>query len=89
MKLFARLLGLGLCLSLWLGASQVQAWGVQGHHVIANLAWAQLTPQAKAEVSRLLAQEPGETLVSISTWTDEHRALALCELPQGVLCVPT
>jgi len=62
MTLLARLLGLGLCLSLWLGASQVQAWGVQGHHVIANLAWAQLTPQAKAEVSRLLALEPGETL---------------------------
>jgi len=74
MKLLVRLLGLGLCLSLWLGASQVQAWGVQGHHVIANLDWAQLTPQAKTAVSRLLALEPGETLASISTWADEHRS---------------
>ena len=44
-----------------------------GHQVIAGLALAQLTPKAKAEVGRLLAQEPGETLVTISTWADEHK----------------
>jgi nuclease S1 len=49
------------------------AWGTQGHHVIASLAFAQLTPTARAEVDRLLALEPGETLMTISTWADEHR----------------
>ena len=72
MKLPVLLLGLGFCLSVLLGASNVQAWGVQGHQVIANLAWVQLTPHAKSEVSRLLALEPGEALASISTWADEQ-----------------
>ena len=49
------------------------AWGSEGHQVIASLAAARLTPVARAEVDRLLALEPGETLVSISTWADEHR----------------
>lgn len=68
-----RLVGLGLALSLVLGSSGVYAWGSQGHQVVAGLALAQLTPKARAEVDRLLAQEPGETLVSISTWADEHK----------------
>jgi hypothetical protein len=54
-------------------ASSAYAWGAEGHQVIAGLAAAQLNPKAKSEVGRLLAQEPGETLVSISTWADEHR----------------
>lgn len=37
------------------------------------LAEAQLSPAARKEVDRLLAQEPGATLASISTWADEHR----------------
>jgi nuclease S1 len=37
-----------------------------------QLAWAQLTPHAKSEVSRLLAPESGESLASISTWADEQ-----------------
>ena len=49
------------------------AWGEQGHQVIAHLAQAQLTPKARKEVDRLLELEPGQTLVSISTWADEHR----------------
>ena len=50
------------------------AWGAQGHRVIATLAQSQLTPAARREVNRLLALEPGESLVSISTWADEHRS---------------
>ena len=50
------------------------AWGAQGHRVIATLAESQLTPAARKEVTRLLALEPGHTLVSISTWADEHRS---------------
>ena len=62
-----------LALLLTFMASTAQAWGTQGHHVISNLAQAQLTAKAKAEIDKLLALEPGETLASISTWADEHR----------------
>lgn len=57
-------------------ANTAFAWGNQGHQVIAMLAEAQLSPAARKEVNRLLALEPGETLVSIATWADEHRSPA-------------
>lgn len=73
---FSRLVVI-LVLLLGLVAHQtVQAWGRQGHHIVAGLAQAQLTPEARKEIDRLLALEPGETLVSISTWADEHRTPA-------------
>ena len=56
-------------------APAAHAWGTQGHQVIANLGQAQLTTKAKAEIDKLLALEPGETLASTSTWADEHRNL--------------
>lgn len=49
------------------------AWGTDGHHVIALIAQSQLTPKARAEVGRLLDLEADATIVSISTWADEHR----------------
>jgi len=49
------------------------AWGVNGHQTIALIAQAQLTPEAHTVIDRLLAQEPGSTLASISTWADENR----------------
>ena len=64
------LLAVLICAALATGA---HAWGIQGHHVVANLAQAQLSPKAKREVDRLLALEPGQTLASVSTWADEHR----------------
>jgi hypothetical protein len=51
----------------------VHAWGVDGHRAVANLAEARLSTEAKAEVIRLLAIEPGATLASVSTYADEHR----------------
>ena len=65
-----------LSLILVLLPTAVQAWGGQGHQVVANLAQAQLSAKAKLAVVRLLALEPGETLASISTWADEHRSPA-------------
>jgi hypothetical protein len=55
---------------------QALSWGAEGHHVIAKLAEAQLTPKARAEVNRLLAQEPDVTMASVSTWADEHKSPA-------------
>jgi hypothetical protein len=55
---------------------QALSWGAEGHQVIAKLAEAQLTPKARSEVNRLLAQEPDATMVSVSTWADEHKSPA-------------
>ena len=65
-----------LSLILVLLPTAVQAWGGQGHQVVANLAQAQLSVKAKLAVERLMALEPGQTLASISTWADEHRSPA-------------
>lgn len=54
----------------------VHAWGVDGHRIVAAIAQQHLQPQAAKEAARLLAQEPGATLTSISTWADEHRSPA-------------
>jgi len=51
-----------------------QAWGVEAHRLIAELAETRLTDSTRAQVNRLLALEPGATLVSISTWADEFRS---------------
>jgi len=58
-----------LCLPL-----TASAWGTEGHRLIAVLAEGQLTSEARAQVNRLLAQEPGATLASVSTWADEARS---------------
>lgn len=50
------------------------AWGVQGHQVVAAMAQARLSPAARAEANRLLALEPGATLLTVSTWADEQRS---------------
>ena len=48
--------------------------GAQGHRLVAEVADARLTPDARAEVGRLLALEPGATLASIAPWADQLRA---------------
>jgi nuclease S1 len=49
------------------------AWGGQGHRLVARIADTELTPQAHAEVARLLAGEPDPTLAGIASWADELR----------------
>ena len=48
----------------------LDAWGGDGHKIIANIAEARLTPAAKAEVQTLL---DGAHLADISMWADEVR----------------
>lgn len=62
-----------LLLSL-LASSSAHAWGAEGHRLIGEMAEAQLTPAARAEVTRLLAAEPGATMASVSTWADQIRS---------------
>ena len=57
-----------------MSSSGAHAWSSEGHQVVARIADKQLTPVARAEVNRLLALEPGETLTTISTWADQHRS---------------
>jgi hypothetical protein len=52
-------------------ASQALAWGQEGHSIVAELAQHRLSPQAAAEVSRLLGQ--GRSLASVSSWADDVR----------------
>lgn len=54
-------------------AGPVAAWGPQGHRLVAALAWAELTPQARAEIMVLLAGEPDPTLPGIANWADQLR----------------
>lgn len=69
---FRSLLALACAWSLCQGSAL--AWGVQGHQVVAAMAQARLNPAARAEAKRLLALEPGATLLTVSTWADEQRS---------------
>lgn len=64
----------GLFVSIAVLPNIAHAWGADGHRLIAEVAETQLSTSARAEVTRLLAIEPGATLASISTWADEVRS---------------
>ena len=49
------------------------AWGPRGHRIVARLAEAQLTPQARAEVQQLLALRGAHHLDEIAVWADDLR----------------
>ena len=73
-RLARGLLGaLGLLMVLVCSNSAL-AWGTDGHRLIAEYAAARLAPAARVQVERLLAQEAGSTLTSVSTWADEVRS---------------
>jgi len=57
----------GSLVGLATAAGNAQAWGADGHRLIADTAGSQLSGQARAEVGRLLALEPGAKLASIFT----------------------
>lgn len=67
---FVRRALIGVALGL---AQAANAWGTQGHEVVAALAQARLTIPARTQVDKLLALEPGATLASISKLADEQR----------------
>lgn len=57
-----------------LAPSVAFAWGPQGHRLVAELAWEQLTPQAQARIAPLLHGEPEPTLPGIANWADRLRS---------------
>lgn len=69
-----------LCAWLLLGwlafaAPELRAWGPQGHRLVADLAWTQMTPSARREALALLSIEGHVSLADISLWADEVRDL--------------
>lgn len=72
-SVYRNILGGLLALAL-LAPSVAVAWGPQGHRLVAELAWDQLTPQAKAQIELLLQGESEPTLPGIANWADRLRA---------------
>ncbi len=64
----ALLVAAGLTLSF-----AAQAWGPQGHALVADIAAAHLTPTARDAVSRLLAADGHHHLDQIASWPDAVR----------------
>jgi hypothetical protein len=74
MKIASLLSSSALVLALTVVSTDALAWGAQGHRLVARIAEPRLTPQTRAEVARLLANEPTPTLAAIAPWADELRA---------------
>lgn len=49
------------------------AWGPRGHRIVADLAEAKLTPQARAAVQKLLALRGAHHLDDVANWADDLR----------------
>ncbi len=53
--------------------ARVSAWGAVGHHVVARLAWARMTPAVRSQAT-LLLEGGQDAFVSGSTWADDIRS---------------
>src|SRR4051794_33270928 len=70
-----RIAAIGLGAILLTGmAGQADAWGPEGHAIVADIAEAHLTPAAAAQVTRLLALEDRQHLDHVASWADGIRA---------------
>lgn len=58
-------------------AGRAEAWGPEGHRIVARVAYARLSARARREVARLLTRGPGESTARAfemgSVWADEVR----------------
>lgn len=61
------------CLLLLALAPAALAWGELGHRLVADLATAELSADARAEIARLLAAEAEPTLAGVASWADRLR----------------
>ncbi len=52
----------------------VAAWGAQGHHIVARIAWALMTPAAREHASALLDGGGMDAFVAAATWADDVRS---------------
>jgi hypothetical protein len=70
MRLWARFLLL-LCL-LW--PAHAQAWGPEGHEIIARIAGHNLTPVARLRIAQLLGGDAAPLMMLEANWADEIRS---------------
>ena len=61
-----------MLLVLPITTASVAAWGAVGHHVVARVAWARLTPAARTQAMTLVGGGL-EEFVAAATWPDEIR----------------
>jgi len=61
---------LGLVGALLGVATTARAWGHDGHRVVGELAWHQLSTEARASVAECLSDPGYETLAEAATWPD-------------------
>jgi hypothetical protein len=54
-------------------AIRVSAWGAQGHHVVARIAWSLMTPAAREQATAILGGGQ-DVFVASATWADEIRS---------------
>jgi hypothetical protein len=55
------------------GANRLAAWGAQGHHIVARIAWALMGPAARSEATSLLGGDE-DAFVAGATWADDVRS---------------
>jgi nuclease S1 len=63
------------CLTYFAVLTQAQAWGPEGHSIVAEIAQRRLSPEATAKVREILGENA--SLASIASWADDYRALHL------------
>ena len=68
---YMRYLAIVLVLAITVATVSLDAWGSQGHRLVGLIAAARLTPNARAQVGRLL---DGQTLADVSSWADTIRS---------------
>jgi len=76
-------LGIAMCT-----APMAQAWGPEGHAIIADIAESHLSPVAATEVKRLLATEGHSKLDEVSSWADDYRGTHLETGPWHFVDIP-
>lgn len=57
-------------ITAFITATLLSAWGPQGHAVVAELAWRELTPEVQAKVAKILDEAP---MNSVGSWADAVR----------------
>ena len=63
------------CLVQFALLTQAQAWGPEGHSIVAEIAQRRLSPEAAAKAREILGENA--SLASIASWADDYRALHL------------
>lgn len=89
MEQLTKLISLSIILTGLAGVTdQAMAWSRHGHEIVADIAEANFTPEAKREVSRLLALEGKSHLHEVSSWADYIRGVTLPRQPMHSVRIP-